>query len=107
MDGHTIPHTCKGSLAIAEETIEVCWDDPAAAAQVLAFAAIIAALKAGITIGELAQHVIRMEEPARVLTGTGQLAKPAPNCARCEDTRFLDSHLILEQCPDCNPEIPK
>lgn len=100
----TAPHTCKGSLAIAEETIAACWDDPASAAQVLSFAAIIAALKAGITIDELAQNLIRMEQAARVLTGTGRPAKPAPRCARCDDTRFLDSHIVLERCPDCNPE---
>ncbi|MCL4065681.1 hypothetical protein M3484_03745 [Pseudomonas sp. GX19020] len=50
-------------------------------------------------------HAVRMVMD--LITNSSQPAKPAPNCARCEDMRFLDSHVILEQCLDCNPEIPK
>lgn len=32
---------------------------------------------------------------------------PPAKCSRCDGTKFLDSYLILEQCPDCNPEAPK
>ncbi|MCB5412334.1 hypothetical protein [Pseudogemmobacter faecipullorum] len=68
----TIPHRCKGSLAIAEETIEACWDDPAAATHVLAFAAVIAALKGGIGIAGLTKLIPSLEEAARILTGTDE-----------------------------------
>ncbi|MCB5410469.1 hypothetical protein [Pseudogemmobacter faecipullorum] len=68
----TIPHRCKGSLAIAEETIEACWDDPATATQVLAFAAVIAALKGGIGSAELARLIPSLERPARTLMGTDE-----------------------------------
>ncbi|WP_283178151.1 hypothetical protein [Gemmobacter sp. 24YEA27] len=50
-------------------------------------------------------HAVRMVMD--LITDGSQPVKPAPSCARCEDTRFLDSHIVLEQCPDCNPEIPK
>lgn len=50
-------------------------------------------------------HAVRMVMD--LITDGSQPAKPAPSCARCEDMRFLDSHVILEQCLDCNPEIPK
>lgn len=65
----TIPHRCKGSLAIAEETIEACWDDPATATQVLILAAVIAGLKAGIPVGEVARMTLMHNDPARCLLG--------------------------------------
>lgn len=74
MADFTIPHRCKGSLAIAEETIEACWDDPATATHVLIFAAVLASLKAGIPIGEVARLALMHNDPARCLLGMDEHA---------------------------------
>lgn len=69
MTEFTIPHRCKGSRAIAEETIEACWDDPATEMHVLLLAAVLAGLKAGIPIGEVARLTLTHGDPARCLLG--------------------------------------
>lgn len=62
-------HTCKGSLAIAEETIEACCGNPSAGASVLLFAAMLAGVKAGRLPQEMAAELLRLERAARTLLG--------------------------------------
>lgn len=62
-------HTCKGSQAIAEETLESVNDDAHAAVCVLMFAACIAAEIGSIPVQFLADQIKPLSRAARTLLG--------------------------------------
>lgn len=62
-------HTCKGSLAIAEETIEACNDNTHTAALVLIFAAALAGEMINMPLQEMVNNLTSMRKAARCLLG--------------------------------------
>ncbi|QCP88130.1 hypothetical protein EYE35_21175 [Cereibacter sphaeroides] len=69
------PQPCKGSRAIAEETIDTCPDFETALG-VLLFAAALTAHVGGLSLEQAAADLLRLQKPAATLAPTMRYGAP-------------------------------